>query len=158
VLAGKSEELIALGALGNLDAVGVGPLLDLAVGPRVEKRVTQALLSGSGGRGGLSVSSLGVLASKTRLAAESGNQGVAVGGLRSGVTALIEPRLDIRVRPRRVEPVARVGSSLAELVGSRLVVLTNGLEERVTLAGLGDGNAILVGEGLELRVGPAVVC
>jgi hypothetical protein len=42
MLAGKSEELIALGALGNLDTVAVGPLLDLAVGPRVEERVTEA--------------------------------------------------------------------------------------------------------------------
>jgi len=36
VLAGEGEELVALGALRNLDAVLVGPLLDLAVGPRVE--------------------------------------------------------------------------------------------------------------------------
>lgn len=31
VLAGKSDELVTLGALGNLDAVLVSPLLDLAV-------------------------------------------------------------------------------------------------------------------------------
>jgi hypothetical protein len=38
-----------------------------------------------------------------------------------------------------------------------LVVLADGLEKRITLARLGYRNAVLVGKGLELRVGPAVV-
>jgi hypothetical protein len=156
VLAGKSNELIALGALRNLDTVLVGPLLDLRVGPGVEKSIAQALLGGGGGRRNLSVGALGVLASKTRLPAEAGNEGVAGGGLGNVVAALIEPRLEVRVRPRSVEPVTRVVSSLGSLVGNGLVVLADRLQERVTLAGLGNGNAVLVGESLELRVGPSV--
>jgi len=49
VLAGESNELVALGALGNLDAVAVGPLLDLAVRPGVEESIAEALLSSGGG-------------------------------------------------------------------------------------------------------------
>jgi hypothetical protein len=156
MLAGKSEELIALGALGNLDTVAVGPLLDLAVGPRVEKSVAKAGLSGGGGRRDLSVGTLGVQASETRLTAKSGNKGITAGWLRDVVATLIEPCLDVRVRPGRVEPVTGVGSGLAELVGRGLVVLTDSLEKGVTLAGLGNRNAVLVGKSLELRVGPAV--
>lgn len=48
MLAGKSNEFIALGALRNLDTVLVSPLLDLAVRPGVEKSVREALLSSSG--------------------------------------------------------------------------------------------------------------
>jgi hypothetical protein len=157
VFAGKSKELVALGTLGNLDTVAVSPLLDLAVGPRVEKSVAKARLSGGGGRRDLSVGALGVQAGETRLAAEAGNERVAGGGLGNVVATLIEPSLDVRVRPRRVEPVTGVGGGLAKLVGGGLVVLADGLEERVTLAGLGNGNAVLVGESLELRVGPSVV-
>jgi hypothetical protein len=91
VLAGKSEELVALGALGNLDVVAVGPLLDLAIRPRVEESVAEAGLSGGGGGRNLSVGALGVLAGKTGLAAEAGNQRVAGGGLGDVVATLIEP-------------------------------------------------------------------
>ena len=47
----------------------------------------------------MSVSALGVLASKTRLAAKAGNERVAGGGLGNVVAALVEPRLEVRVRP-----------------------------------------------------------
>jgi hypothetical protein len=158
VLAGESKELVALGALGNLDTVAVSPLLDLAVGPGVEESVAEALLGGGGGGRGLSVSALGVLAGKAGLAADAGDQRVASGRLRRGVTTGIEPGLEVRVRPGGVEPVTGVGSSLADLVSGGLVVLADSLNERVTLAGLGNRNAVLVGESLELRVGPAARC
>lgn len=45
VLAGESDELVAFAALRNLDAILVGPLLDLAVAPAIEKLVAQGLLS-----------------------------------------------------------------------------------------------------------------
>lgn len=158
VLASKSKELITLGALRNLDTVLVSPGLDLAVRPGVEKRVTEALLS-SGSRGGnLSIRTLGIQAGKARLTTETGNKRVASGGLGSRVTTLIEPGLDVRVGPRGIEPFAGVCSSLAELVGSGLVVFTDGPQERVALARLRDRNAILVGKSLELRVRPAGTC
>jgi hypothetical protein len=157
VLAGKSKELVALGALGNLDVVAVGPLLDLAVRPRVKESITEALLSGGGRRRDLSISTLCVLASKARLTADAGNEGVAERGLGGGVATSVEPGLEVRVRPGRVEPVTGIGSGLAELGGGGLVVLTDSLEEGVTLTGLGDGNAVLVGESLELGVGPTVM-
>lgn len=156
VLAGKSDELVALGALRDLDAVLVGPLLDLRVGPGIEESIAEALLGSGGGRRDLSVGTLGVLASKTRLAAEAGNEGVAGGGLGNVVAALIKPGLEVRVRPRSVEPITRVVGGLGNLVGNGLVVLADGLQERVTLAGLRDGDAVLVGERLELGVGPSV--
>jgi hypothetical protein len=158
VLASKGKKLVTLGALGDLDAILVGPFLDLAVRPRVKESIAQALLSGGGGGRNLSISALGVQAGEAGLAAERRNKGVTVGGLRGGVATLVEPRLDVRVGPRRVEPVAGVGSGLAELCSGRLVVLADGFEERVALAGLGNGNAVLVSESLELRVGPAGGC
>lgn len=81
MLAGKSDELVALGALGNLDVVRVSPLLDLAVRPRIEKRVAQVCLSSGGGGRDLGVGTLGVLASETRLAAEASYKCVTVGWL-----------------------------------------------------------------------------
>jgi hypothetical protein len=158
VLAGKSDELVTLGTLGNLDAVLVSPLLDLAVRPRVKEGVTEALLGvGSSGRNG-SVGTLGLLASKTRLAAESSNHRVAGAGLGNVVAALVEPRLEVRVRPGSVEPVTGVVGSLLGLLGCGLVVVTDGCEKRVTLAGLGDGDAVLVGKSLELRIRPTADC
>lgn len=158
MLACKSEELVALGALGNLDAVLVGPLLDLAVGPGVENSVTEALLSSSGGLGSRSIGALGVQASKTSLTTESGNEGITSGRLRSWVATLVEPSLDVRVGPGSVEPVTGVGSGFAELGSSSLVVLADSPDKRVALARLGNGNAILISECLELRVRPAGQC
>ena len=158
VLAGESDELVALGALGNLDTVLVSPLLDLAVRPGVEKGVAEALLGvGSSGRN-RSVGTLGLLASKTRLAAESSNHRIAGAGLGNVVTALVKPRLEVRVRPGSVEPVTGIVGSLLGLLGCGLVVVTDGCEKRVTLAGLGDGDAVLVGKSLELRIRPTADC
>ena len=112
---------------------------------------------GSSGRDG-SVGALGLLAGKARLAAESSDHRVAGVGLGHVVAALIEPRLEVRVRPGSVEPVTGVVGSLLGLLGYGLVVVTDGSEERVTLAGLGNGNAVLIGESLELRVGPTADC
>jgi hypothetical protein len=158
VLAGEGKKLVALGALGNLDTVLVGPLLDLAVRPGVEKSIGEVLLGGSSRRGGLVVGTLSVQAGKTRVTAEAGNERVAGVGLGNLVTALVEPGLEVRVGPRSVEPVTRVVVGLLGLLCGGLVVLTDSLQEGVTLAGLGDRNAVLVGEGLELRVGPTRAC
>lgn len=155
VLAGKCEKLVALGALGNLDAVLVGPLLDLRVGPRVKKSVAQALLGGGSRRGGLGIDALGALTCKARLAAEASNERVASRGLGNVVAALVEPSLEVRVGPGSVEPVTRVVGSLRGLVGNRLVVLADSLQKGVTLARLRNRNAVLVGESLELRIRPA---
>ena len=76
--------------------------------------------------------------------------------MRNRIATLVKPSLDIRVRPGCIEPVTRIGSSLRDLVGSGLVVLTNCLEKGITLAGLGNRNAVLVGKRLELGVGPAI--
>lgn len=90
------------------------------------------------------------------MTAESSNHRVTGVGLGNIVAALVEPGLEVRVRPGSVEPVAWVVCGLLGLVRGGLVVVTDSCEKRVTLAGLGDGNAMLVGEGLELGVGPAV--
>ncbi len=156
MLAGESDELVALGALGNLDTVLVGPLLDLAVRPGVKESVGEALLSVGSSRRDRGVGTLRLLASKTRLAAESGDHGVARARLGNVVAALIEPSLEIRVRPGSVEPVTGVVGSLLGLLRSGLVVVTDGGEKRVTLAGLRNRNAVLVSESLELRVGPTI--
>ena len=158
VLAGKSDQLVTLGALGNLDAVLVGPLLDLRVRPRVQKGIAQTLLSSGGGSRGLGVNTLGVLAREAGLAAEVGDERVTGRGLRDVVATLIEPRLEVRVRPGSVEPVTGVVGSLLGLLGCGLVVVTDGCEKRVTLAGLGDGDAVLVGKSLELRIRPTADC
>lgn len=57
-----------------------------------------------------------------RVAAQRSNELVAAAGLRDRDSALIEPRLQIRVRPRLVDPVTRVVDSLAGFVCHRLVV------------------------------------
>jgi hypothetical protein len=157
VLAGKGEELVTLGALGDLDSVLVSPLFDLAVRPRVKKSIAEARLGSGGRRRDGRISALEVQAGLARVSADSSNQLVAGRGLGNIVATLIEPGLEVRVGPRRVEPITRVRSGLGDLVGSRLIVLTDNLEERIALTGLGDWNAVLVGEGLELGVGPAMV-
>jgi hypothetical protein len=156
VLAGESDELVALGALGNLDTVLVGPLLDLAVRPRVEEGIAEALLSVGSSRGDGCVGTLGLLASETRLAPDGSDHGVTVVGLGNVVAALVEPSLEVRVRPGSVEPVTGVVGGLLGLLGGGLVVVTDGGKKRVTLAGLGNRDAVLVGEGLKLRIRPAV--
>jgi hypothetical protein len=100
---------------------------------------------------------LSVQASETSIAADGSNKLVTGRGLRGRVTTLVQPRLEIRVGPGLVEPVTGVGSVLRGLVGDRLVVLAGSLEERVTVAGLGNRKAVLISKGLELRVGPTRV-
>ena len=125
MLAGKSDQLVTLGALGNLDAVLVGPLLDLGVGPRLEKSIAQALLSGSGGSRGLGVNTLSVLAREAGLAAEVGDERVTGRGLRDVIATLIEPSLEVRVGPGSVKPVTGVVGSLRSLLGDGLIVLAD---------------------------------
>jgi len=158
VLACKSGELVTLAALGNGDAVLVEPLLDLAVRPALEKLVGKALLGVGGLLGGRVVLLVGFLSSNVRVTTDGGNKRVAVAGLGNGDAALVAPGLQVRVRPLRVEPVAGVGGGLAGLVRSGLVVGADNGEERVTSARAGVGNAVVVAERLELRLGPAGRC
>lgn len=76
--------------------------------------------------------------------------------MRSWDAALVEPGLQVRLRPRGVKPVARIAESLAGLVRNGLIVRADGLEERVASARSGVRNAMVVKEGLELRLGPSV--
>lgn len=131
VLASKSDELVALATLWHLDAVAVGPLLDLAVAPAFEKLVAQRLSSGGGGLGGRGVLRCGFVGSDLRVAAKRGNELITVAWLWDWDSTLIKPCLQIRVGPLRVQPVAWVGGSLACLVGGLGVVGASGVEERV---------------------------
>lgn len=112
MLAGEGNELITLGALGNLDAVLVGPLLDLAVRPRVEESIAERLLGCRGGRRSLGVSTLEVQAGQARLAADVGNEAVTSGGLGNRVATFVKPSLQVGVGPRFVEPVTGVVNAL----------------------------------------------
>lgn len=154
VLAGQSGQLVALGTLGNLDTVLVEPLLKLAIRPGVQKGIGNALLSVGGGRRCRRLGCLHGVRREARVAADRGDELVAGAGLRSGVATLVQPGLQIRLRPRLVEPVTGVGGSLTNLVGGRLVVLACRLEQGVAGARLGAGDTMAVEEGLELRVGP----
>lgn len=89
MLAGEGEELIALGALGNLDAVLVGPLLDLAVRPGVDQCVAKAFLSSRSRARGSGVDRLSVQASETRVAADGSDKLVTGRWLGCRVTTLI---------------------------------------------------------------------
>lgn len=106
---------------------------------------------GSNGRD-RGVGTLGVQTGKTGLAADAGNERIAGRWLGNGVAALIEPSLEVRVRPRLVKPVTGVVGSLLGLLGGGLVVVADSGEERIALAGLGNGDALLVGESLKLGV------
>ena len=155
VLACKTDELVALAALGHLDTVPVAPLLDLAITPAVEELVAQGLLStGSRGRrgGGGGCSRVG---SDTSIAAKRGDHLVAVVGLRVRDTTLIEPSLEVRVGPGLVDPVTGVRSGLASLVRRRLEVGADSLEERIAGAWGRIWHAMVVEEGLELGLSPA---
>lgn len=158
MLAGESKELVALGALGDLDTVLVGPGLDVTIGPRVQKSIGESLLGTGGsrrsGRGSLS----SLVGSKAAVATDGGDKLVTAAGLRSWDATLIEPSLEVRVRPRFVEPVSRVGGSLSDLVRGRLVVGASGLEKRVASARGGVGDSVVVEERLDLRLSPAVQC
>lgn len=41
MFAGESNELVAFATLWNLDAIAVGPLLDLAVAPALEELIAE---------------------------------------------------------------------------------------------------------------------
>ena len=155
VLASESSKLVALATLGNGDAVLVEPLLDLAVRPAVEKLVGKALLSRGGLLGGGVVLLVGLLSSNVRVTTDGSDQRVTVAGLGNGNATLIAPGLQVRVGPLGVEPLAGVGGGLAGLVCHGLVVGAGSREQRVASAGLGVGNAVVVEEGLELRLSPA---
>jgi hypothetical protein len=146
VLASERNELVALASLGHLDAVLVGPLLDLAVAPALEKRVTERLLSARSRGGGRSVVLGGALRCEVSVAADGGDELVTVARLRDRDTTLVEPGLQVRVGPGGVEPVTRVRSGLSGLVGDSLVVGTDGGEERVTSAGRRVGDSMVVKE------------
>jgi hypothetical protein len=155
VLAGKSNELVALAALWNLDAVLVEPLLDLAVAPAVEKLLAERLLGGVGGCRSGGGSGSGVVGCDARVAAERGDQLVTVARLWSWNATFIEPGLDVRLRPSFIEPVTWVSGGLADLVGNSLIVRADGLKERVTGTWSWVWNAVAVKELLELRLSPA---
>ena len=158
MLACESGELVALAALGNGDTVLVEPLLDLAVRPAVEKLVGKTLLGVGSLLGSGVVLLVGFLSGNIRVTTDGSNERVTVAGLRDRDATLVAPGLQVRVRPLRVEPVARVGSGLAGLVRSGLVVGADNGEERVTSARARVGNAVVVAERLELRLGPAGRC
>lgn len=50
----------------------------------------------------------------------------------------IEPLLQVRLGPGLIQPVTRVGGSLASLLSDGLIAGTGLLEEGITLAGLGN--------------------
>jgi hypothetical protein len=155
VLASESDELVALATLRDLDSVLVGPLLDLAVTPAVQEGITEGSLGGLSSGGGGVVLGSGAVRSDLSVAADRRDQLVASAGLRHGNAALIEPGLEVGVRPGLVEPVTRVGSGLAGLVGNGLVVGAGSLEERVAAARGWVGDVVVVEESLELRLSPA---
>lgn len=77
---------------------------------------------------------------------------IYLGGRR---TMAVKVFLEIRFRPRFVEPVSRVECGLSKLLRNTLVVLASSSEKGITLARMGRWYSILVQERLELRVGPA---
>ena len=151
----KSNKLIALGALGNLNPIGIGPLLDLRVAPGIEESIGEGLL---GSRGRVSNGCDGVfvlLRGDARVAADVGDQLVTVAGLRDRDTTFVKPKLEVGIGPSLVEPVAWIRCSLASLVGDLGVIFPNGLEETVTGARRGIRDLVVVKEGFELRIRPA---
>lgn len=101
------------------------------------------------------------------LAGKSGEL-VALATLGNRDAVLVEPLLDLAVRPA-LEKLVReallcvrslLGGGVVLLVGflsSNVRVTTDGGNERVAVAGLRNGNATLVAPGLQVRVGPLSV-
>jgi len=145
-----------LGTLGNLDVVLVKELLESGVIPGADDLVSQGRRGASGrgrGRGKLVGRTVG---GGVGVAADRRNELVAGTCLRYWYTALIEPSLQVGVRPRLVDPVTRVSGGLASLVSCLLVVGAGSREERVASARAWVGDVVVVEERLELRLSPAV--
>ena len=158
MLTGQSDELVALAALRNLDAVAVGPCLDLAVAPAVEECVTERLSGTSGRLGGRGVLLSSLIGSDLRVAAKGSNELVAVAWLRNWNTTLVAPSLQVGVRPLRVEPVAWVCGSLASLLSGFGVVGAGGGQEGVAGTWRWVWDLVVVQPRLELGLSPTVRC
>jgi hypothetical protein len=98
------------------------------------------------------------------LAGES-SELVTLAALRNGDAVLVEPLLDLAVRPTLEELVGKALLGVGSLLGSGVVLLvgflrsnvrvtTDGSNERVAVAGLRNRNAALVAPGLQVRVRP----
>lgn len=155
MLAGQGNHLVALATLWDLEAVLVGPLLDLAVAPALQQSVAQRSLSRSSRLGGGSVLVSGGVGADLAVAAHARDELVAGAGLWGGDATLVEPLLEVRVGPGLVEPVAGIAGGLANLVGDGLVVGAGGLQKRVASAWRWVRDAMVVEEGLQLRLSPA---
>ena len=155
VLARNRQQLVALAALRDLDPVLVRPLLDLAVAPGIEHLVAEALLGGRGRRAHVLEGLARVERGDAGVAADGGDELVALAALRDGDAAFVEPGLELAVGPAVPEPVAGVGGGFGEGVGGRLVVFAGLLDEDVAVGGLRYGDGVFVAEGFELGVGPA---
>lgn len=155
VLAGESNQLIALRALGHLHIVLVEELLQLRVRPGIEKLLTQRSFGSFSGGDNRCSDTPGLKTGQVGVSAHISNELVTVRWLRSGPSSLIEPLLQVGVGPLLVQPVARVGGGLASLFCDRFVVLTSGFDEGIAFARLGCRNAVAIEECLQLGVGPA---
>lgn len=134
MFAGESNELVALATLWNLDAIAVGPLLDLAVAPALEELIAERLSGASSRLGSRSVLLRSLVGGDLGVTAKGSNELITVTWLRDRNTALIEPGLQVRVGPLGVEPVARVGSSLTSLLGGLCIVGAGGVQKGIASA------------------------
>lgn len=132
VLSNKSPKLVDLGALRNRDAVLVAELLELGLAPSVNDGVSQIVIGRLNLSRGLVRLALGLEVGETRVAADRGNQLIASGWLRGREAVGIEPLLEIRLRPGRVQPVSGIGSGFSSLFSSSLVRLTGLLKKSIT--------------------------
>ena len=101
------------------------------------------------------------------LACQSGEL-VTLAALGNGDAVLVEPLLDLAVRPALEKLVGKALLGVGSLLGGGVVLLvgplssnvrvtTDGGDERVAVAGLRDGDATLVAPSLQVRVGPLSV-
>lgn len=157
VLARNRDQLVPLRSLRYLDPVLVAPILDLAITPRVEDLITQALLRRRSRATRVLERLAGVDAGDTGVTADSSHELIALAALGDGDTTLVEPGFQIAVGPVLPQPVTGVGGRLGVLVGGGLVVLAGLFDENVAFRGLGNGDLVLVAESFQLGVGPAAV-
>ena len=96
------------------------------------------------------------------LAGQSGEL-VALAALGNGDAVLVEPLLDLAIRPALKKLVGKALLGIGSLLRIRVVLLVGFLSsnvrvttdrgnESVTVAGLGNGNATLVAPGLQVRI------